>query len=656
MIGLTDSLTLARTKLKTKKLLLSATIAIAALSFGIIIAGMIVVTGASRSADTYLKTALNDKYLVLVNPVIPSEVYGFGSMVDTPPDSLRSHLLDLQDQYIKEQEVLADKYGIAFDSDVIDPILKPNPFGQKDSLGNIKEVINRQAPAYQLYLAELQDTWLKTSKATLPNLKLLAKENNATDFYQNRYATTSYIDTFYLPGGKEDINKVVEPESAYDYYSAVKNSSYTFTDQSLVNRYILPENQVRKDNKTALPVVITKQEAVKLFGEQLGLAKEPENPKEKIVWMKTLQEKINGLTYEACYRSPAEVALIQETMRYNQVIASQSDDMLAPAVTYNLPASACAPLTVKEDRRTETQKDADEKMTAYQKAAGTYQPLVTQRLTFQVIGVMSIASTDPTNLNDFSTLMNNMLGTQFTAGAFIPNQLYEKLTLANQHKDILQAKTDSFGLNDEKLKNAGVISAIVAFPSAQDAKKFIDTNTCLTMDQSSCKKLWTSQLYGANFLLVDDIGKKVGDLARLVLPIALTVAAIVMCFTMARVIIDSRHETAIFRALGAKRIDIMRVYLTYSLMVAVIVTVASFVLGFAGAFVIEVLYGPDITSYAKVAYGVFDGLGNFTFIGVNGLLLGLIVVAIFVVAVIAVLPPLVRNVRRSPIKDMRDDN
>src|SRR5690606_29886541 len=112
MIGLTDSLVVARTKLKAKKILLAVTIVIASLLFGVIVMSSLVITGVSRSAHSYLESALGGKYLVAVQPVIPIEVLGFGSMAEAPSAELKTHLLDLEKQYIAEQETLAKQYGI----------------------------------------------------------------------------------------------------------------------------------------------------------------------------------------------------------------------------------------------------------------------------------------------------------------------------------------------------------------------------------------------------------------------------------------------------------------------------------------------------------------------------------------------------------------
>ena len=155
--------------------------------------------------------------------------------------------------------------------------------------------------------------------------------------------------------------------------------------------------------------------------------------------------------------------------------------------------------------------------------------------------------------------------------------------------------------------------------------------------------------------LIDDISDRISRVARLVLPMVVVIAVIIMSFTMARVIIDSRHETAVFRALGAKRKDIIHVYLTYSVLVALLVALCSLVIGFATALIAQGMYRNDIADYAKVAYGVFNEPDKFTLIGIDGILLILTILVILVVGVIAVIPSLLRNVRRNPIRDMREE-
>jgi hypothetical protein len=661
MIGFFDALTLARTKLRTKKVLLIVTVVLASLVFGVIIAGATVITGATNSAQTYLKSSLDNRYLVELNPVIPDAVNGFISTDTAPSSSLKTTLLTLQDQYISQQKALAKQYNVTFDSTSILPIFKPSPFGTKDSVGQVQQVIDTTSPVWQLYVNQLQAAWLKTANNTLSDLKVAAGKYGANNYYQNSYGTISYSNAQYLASGSEDITKYGQQPSTYDASTSVRNSAYIFTDQSLINRFILPENSKRQQNTSAIPVVVTAQESIDLFGKQLSIGKQPTSAADQITWMKDLQNKINGQTYQVCYRSTGQTALIQQTMQQTVAAETQTKDnpYTPPALTYNLPTSNCGDLTVKKDNRTTAQINTDANTEKYEKANGTYKPVTSQLLTFQVVGVMSIANTTPgsNSYASVSAFVNALLGVNYYNGAFIPNQMYSQLSSDNQHKDILQDFNGSYaGFNDKAFLDAGVGDKIVAFPSVQQAQDFINNDTCYTQDSSGCNRPWTSQIYGSNYLLINDFTKLIGSVVRIALPIALAIAAVIIWITMARVIIDSRHETAVFRALGAKRIDIVRIYVGYSFIVSLIVALFALILGGVGAVVVEALYGAQTTNYAKVAYGTFDQLQPFSFIGINIYLIVLVIAAIIVISLIATLPPLIRNVRRNPIRDMRDDN
>ncbi len=656
MIGFFDALTLARTKLRTKRILLITTITVAALLFGVIIAGIVVVTGASNSAESYLKSSLGNRYLVQVDPVVPMDVTGFIGRNTVPDDTTKAKLLALQDAYLSQQKALAAQYGVRFDASTIAQIITPSPFGIKTSNGQLQQVINTDSPVWSIYVKQLKTAWLKTANNTLSDLKQAAGTYGATEYYQNSAAQLNYLNAQYIEGGKEDIAKYGQ-SPAYDSSnpaaSAIQSSAYNFTDQSLIQRYLLPKN-AKRQNSTAIPAVVTVQEAVKLFGDKLGIKKEPSDAAGQITWMKNFQNQINGQTYQVCYRSQGELNLIQQIMQQTVDAGTATKDhpYTPPALTYNLPDSTCGDITVKEDTRTAAEKKADTNTEAYQKANGTYQSLSHQLLTFQIVGVMPIGRYVSSNYTDIPSFVNGLLSPNFLSIAFIPNQLYNQLPSGAQHKDVLQTYVNS---NDRAFADAGIADTVIAFSSPEQAQAFINADTCYQGATDSCGKPWTSNLYGSNYLLINSFSHFIASIARIALPIALVLAIVIIWITMARVITDSRRETAVFRALGAKRGDIIGVYLFYSLMVALWIVLIALLIGAVGATVIEVLYGSQVTNYAKVAYGVFDQLQPFTFIGIDVSLLGLVIAAILIISLVAVLPPLLRNIRRNPIRDMRDE-
>ena len=86
------------------------------------------------------------------------------------------------------------------------------------------------------------------------------------------------------------------------------------------------------------------------------------------------------------------------------------------------------------------------------------------------------------------------------------------------------------------------------------------------------------------------------------------------------------------------------------------IALVSVVSGVAIAFVIDHFYGQVLTDTAVTAFGVIDGsTPNFGLFNLESPLLLIVVGAIFIISIIASIQPLVRNVSRSPIRDMRDE-
>lgn len=653
MIRPSDTLTLARTKLQSRKLLLAITVLLAGLLFGVLIMGISVATGVADSAQTFTKSALGNRYLVLADPYIPQEVYASMTRYQEPSDELREKLQKIENDYIAEQQKLATEYGIEFDKTSVQSVFVNDPFSYTKPGKTTKTVVETNSPAWKIYAASIFEEWAKTAPNTIDKLKTVARSYGATDFYQTTSSALSYMTTSYLAGGKEDITNIgqyTQGKTAYvldGYKTSVRNALYTFTDQSIVNRFILPENDKRLQNANAIPVVMTTDEAVDMFGKQLGISQKPAAAKEQIAWTKDVMQKMNGQTYQMCYRSQGEITLIS-TIIEQQASKTTSDESLQ----YKLPTTPCGAIEVAKDTRTTAQKVAAQKQQDYQKAAGLYQPLNHQLLTFQIVGLMELSDTNATLTTDLQQFSAALLGAQFDSGAFIPKQMYDALPKDYRYESILNTATDT--QDYPSLRSASLMPTIVSFPTAEAAQRFMKNEGC-EQYATSCSKPFFLSAYGSNYLLMNEFSKLAVKAAQIALPIAIALAGIIILITMARVIIDSRHETAVFRALGAKRLDIMAVYITYSMMVAVIIAVFALFVGLGGAFTVNNLYGGIMTDYAKVAYGTFTTPLTFTFMGQNWPYIGIIVALVILISLIAVLPPLWRNVRRNPINDMRDD-
>ncbi len=658
MISFRDTITLARAKLRSKRIMLGITIVVSGLLFGILCAAGIIATGVSTSTHAYTRTALDGQYLVKSLPVIPPEVFGFGS--NSPSQATITELTTLQANYLSRQKALATKLGLSFDAKSVAPILLPDPYADAALPTDRRVRINFESPIYQEYTDKLQTDYIRTAKNKLSDLKAAAMPHGATGFHQNQSAAIGFLNTSYMIGGKEDLSKIgpsARPQnsdlSTYGYIiSSVRNSSYSFVDNSLIKRFILPPNEKRQANATAIPVVITAAEALELFGKQYDIPKKPASASRQIPWMKNLQQKLNGTTYAACYRNGAETNKLTAITQAATAASEHKNDpsYVAPTLTYNLPTSPCGDITVKKDTRSPDEKKAEQDQIKLSQALGTYQAPQHQLFTFIIAGIMPVSPQDNA-LTSLPAFMSSLLGAQYGAGAMIPRQAFDQLAAPIRHEDILLGAGKG---SSDKLTQAGIGEAVVSFPSVGAARSFIDQQGCSPFS-NSCEKPFTLEPYGSNYLLADDIDKTATRALRTALPIAIGIAGIIIWATMARVIIDSCRETAVFRGIGAKRRDIMAVYLLYSLVVAIRIVAFSLALGFSIAVVVQALYSAQVTDYAKVTFGVFDKGQAFSFVGLAPVQLAWLVLSIIGISFVAVLPPLVRNVRRSPIADMREE-
>jgi ABC-type antimicrobial peptide transport system permease subunit len=198
----------------------------------------------------------------------------------------------------------------------------------------------------------------------------------------------------------------------------------------------------------------------------------------------------------------------------------------------------------------------------------------------------------------------------------------------------------------------------------EEAKRFAKEKTCSFdffsgADPSKyCQEQGTPfylSSFGSNSVALNDA--KTGFQKfyfRAAMVIAL-ISAIIMMGTVGKVISDSRRETAVFRAIGAKRIDIAQIYILYSLMLGIIVAIFSVGTGYLIANIVNSRSADGLTVDALIAYNSSNLDRTFSVVGFNSKeLLGLVGI-IILAGLVSAIGPLVSNLKRNPIRDMRDE-
>jgi len=243
---------------------------------------------------------------------------------------------------------------------------------------------------------------------------------------------------------------------------------------------------------------------------------------------------------------------------------------------------------------------------------------------------------------------NFMSPASYTAS--IPSQMYATLPASMRFDDLVQPAQGLYtSLMDDDFSDR-----IVAFNTINEARRFISDVGCSSGD-TSCTKLFYTDPYGSNYLLLDEIGKVFLSVMSIAFPVLLGLALVIIWFTISRIMSENRKETAVYRAMGAKRSDITAIYITYIMLIALRIALLSLILGIGAAYVLDILYAPGITATASSMFGIIDNAPHFSMFDLGSPLLLLVVGLIFAVSLVASIQPLIRNVLRPPVQDMRNE-
>jgi len=649
------ALKLARTKLHSKRGLLFASVITSGLLFAVLLAGVSVFSGAEKSAAQFIEKANDGRYLVKVSPVIPTDVMTF-----PVPPSLEEvrEIKAFQASYYEDLKVKYKQLGIKYDPSIEVNALIPSVWLPGTLPQEQRVTVNYDSPVIVALLAQKYEGYVKSAKNKLDDLKAVAGKYGGSGFYKVDKPLGSAIpNQLLIKNGKEDLNDQemkAGNSSLYGYVTnAMHNSGYSFSDSTLLKRYLLTTDA--KDLK-GIPTVVTAQEVVKLFGKEKNISEtEPADPAAKRVWLAKIQDKFKNYVYQTCYRNSTEMAKITKIQQdYADIEANKNNqNYVKPSLIYTLPSEACGEITVKSDTRTTAEKQAEATRIENEKKLGTYVEPTHRIVTYQIVGIMNAQPQAEynTNVQDF---LKNLLSVQdINSTAYVPQQMYD--TLPDSLK--LPGEPDSGTARNQAvaiIEKAGLGSHVVAFSTIDQARAFITTETCPSIN-TECKKLFTSDTYGSNYLILNEIGSLFTRLIMYALPVVLALAALIIWFTMARVMAENRKETAVYRAMGAKRGDIIAIYLTYSMIIATRIALFAVVLGIAGAFAIDYFYGGQLTDIAVSSFGIMSNDMRFSLFDLSSPLHLAIIAVIFVVSFIAILQPLIRNVIRSPIEDMRSE-
>lgn len=624
MIRFRDAMVLAGTKLRTRKTRTIVTAVLASLLFAGLVFSFTVVKGAIDSYARYSKNGLSQRFITNV-------IY---YNTDSYPNMASAELIvkakERNKQVIAEKKADAKRLGIVYDAANEPTVTVTDGQGGAESLntGNfaVQQIIKEE---------------LATRKTKEQLTKEIAARYNPTQFYVAKaFGDTNNLTT--MKSGKESFDSSTQQTM----YTVDPLTTLSYLPRTVVNPFLLDNADLHVTTTTdaAIPVIVTYADAEKA----LGLASLPRTASDKARLQRINEVKQQAANKEitVCYRNAASKQFIEQTKQQIAEIEKHASDKnyQKPSQLYALPdPTSCGPVIVTKDTRSAGEKQLAAKQKEFDLKYGLEQEPVQKKLTFRIVG-LSPDTPNYSSMSTFESLASMVGGTSLMGQWIIPSELVDASVQTAFIPQLSDGVVSSFSYSS--------VGNLVEFSTAADAKKFVTEQACTGMD---CMTKPAIVYFGSNSVLLRNVVEGAAKVLWIAGLIVAGVAAVLMMGMVGRVITDSRRETAVFRAIGAKRNDIRIIYALYVLVFSLIIALSALLIGTGLAWVYSTSVVDSLTTSAHLMFIESRETAPFVLVGFwqEAVLLtvGVVVLAGFV----STLLPLARNLARSPLRDMRDE-
>lgn len=346
-----------------------------------------------------------------------------------------------------------------------------------------------------------------------------------------------------------------------------------------------------------------------------------------------------GKVLTFCYRNPSAQDQLQQTIIHNYKAAHDNDDSTK---TVNTPT--CAPLDQaalkKAGITSDSSSDSDAPKPLF--ASPPSPAPVTQTISFKIIGY--VPSQSQYGGGDIVTQVLTSVSQLPTTPemGIIPSDVVAADTLLQpQGSNLYGAYTGS--------------NLYADFATRSDEKAFIDKG-CAGNECGSAKNTKPYvQAFGSVSFALEGLFRTASKFLLFGAAGIMFIAALLIMFTISKVIADSTKEIAVFRSLGARRRDIAQIYYLYGCMLAVMALVLSVVLAAIGARAVASLYATRIADAFVKTTGAYNTDVHVNLLGINWKWLGAAAGALLVSALIGITIPILASLRRKLITILREE-
>ena len=654
MMYLRDATRLAAAKLRVRPIRTGIVVCIVALLFAGISLIAFVFAGMVSSLRNFSNEGLSNRYIVQARPIVDTS-YMFSNA------DLKEQMRVKTVSLTAEKKAAAKRLGLTYDPDTDStlPTIRGGPGGPDDFIVNGGSSVARTA---------IWEYYNQLQHVSYDDFKQLAEKASAKNVYKSTYYDMMSGGMYASSGAQIYLQPIKDGKEVYadaqkqnsmmgpTGFDTLTTSGWSYFDEDLLRPFVLPGQSLAVGRDGSIPVIapMSVAEAV------LGRDKLPStaSAKERLDYIVKLRSDIAGKTARLCYRNPASSQLVQLARDQAREIAANKGkrDYSPPSLQYAVPTEPCGEVTVAKDTRTVEEKQQADNDITFKKTYEDYED------SQQSVAIVRIVGMVPDMNFEYGMSVRAIaaaaLQSSLGSGWYSPSK-------AVQPDSIVSKVSPSF----EKSTPTGR-AYYAEFQTLDAAREFVRTTTCNAkpdMFQSpdvadsrvvkcaALGKYFDISPFGSNASAIEDLRQNTWKVMKYVTSVIMALTSLVLMGIVGKIVADSRRETAVFRALGATRSDIGYIYIIYTIFLSLGITFVALLLGALGAAWLSHRYTGDISTAAVLAYNATDVTKKFVLFGIDGVLILGIVAIIMASALMSALLPLLTNIRRNPIRDMRDE-
>lgn len=644
MIRLADSLKLAYTKIRTRKIRLFISVFTASLLFAGLTAGSLIFAGAMHSLESFSDEGFAKRYIIA------------GSFTDTsrlskplgsdPGVVSRAEALDKANQ--EKRKAAAKKLGIEYSPTDTDKAVTIAPDGNKylNEMTLIgQQVLGEQAAQDKLideealreqigtqHVTRFYHAIRKAPTFTIFRAPYLSPLQDGEEKYigSNQYGS---------PGTVEGVKGIVD--------------GWTLMDDDLMKPFLLPGQDLKKGKDGSIPLIISYSAAQELL--KLSKLDAKTTLQQKKQRLSDVRRNIAGKSFDVCYRNDASHVELETAISQQADIKQNANkkDYQKPDLLYGLPKKPCTSPVVQRDVRTASTKDYENKLIQLNRQFGAQEPQ-SELMHFRIVGVSPDRSFPMGTLSVedlLSMVTSSTLGSSWVSPMSIRDSstatqdiFRQPLTSFYEPTEFYLAEYTSTDVARDVLKNH---NCVVQYPDMP-----------LETDQVACSRdgrPFALHSFGSASLALDDIKASFRQFQLMAAVVIAVLASIILMGMIGRIIADARKETAVFRAVGASRLTVAQIYVTYTIYLVVLIVLVAFAIGLCVAMYIDARYGPSTSVTMALLFNVADLSKEFHYYSLDWYDAGLITAVVAFASLIGAAVPIAHNIQRNPIRDMRDE-